>query len=101
MAKIITRVWTSRGPTGKRVRHVSYGYHAMIDGKRTRGVSAEWGTEAEALAALNRRLADAAAGRVSKPVAEATLGPRGRINRSRPTKEAVAREDRRILGERL
>ena len=25
MAKIITRIWTTPGPTGKRVRHVSYG----------------------------------------------------------------------------
>jgi hypothetical protein len=75
MAKIVTRVWTSRWPTGRRVRHVSYGYHAMIDGKRGRCVSAEWTTEGEALAALNRRLADAAAGRVSKPTAEATLVP--------------------------
>jgi hypothetical protein len=32
MAKIITRVWTSRGPTGKNTRHVSYGYDVRIGG---------------------------------------------------------------------
>jgi hypothetical protein len=36
MAKIITRIWTSRGPTGKRVRHVSYGHDAHISTRRRR-----------------------------------------------------------------
>jgi hypothetical protein len=56
MAKIITRVWTSRGPTGKRARHVSYGYDVRIGGQRERTVSGEWTTEATALEALNQRL---------------------------------------------
>lgn len=53
---------------------MSYDYHAIIDGQRVRCVSAEWTTEAAAIEAMNRRLADAAAGHVSKPAAEATLG---------------------------
>jgi hypothetical protein len=73
MAKIITRVWTSRGPTGKRVRHVSFGYDARHGGRRERTVSAEWTTEAAALEAFNQRPTDADHGKVSKP-ADATLG---------------------------
>jgi integrase len=103
MAKIITRVWTSRGPTGRRVRHVSYGYHAVIDGKRERCVSAEWTTEAEALAALNRRLAAAAAGRVSRPAGEATLGALAAeyLRYKADHGKRSLREDRRILNTRL
>jgi integrase len=103
MAKIVTRVWTSRGPTGKRVRHVSYGYHAMIAGQRVRCVPAEWSTEAEALEALNRRLADAAAGRTPKPAAEATLGALAEeyLRYKTARGKRSLHEDRRIIDKRL
>ena len=57
MAKVIRRVWTSRGPTGRRVKHVGWGYQMAFigaDGKRhrERRVSGEWLAEQDALAAL-------------------------------------------------
>ena len=73
MAKIITRVWTSRGTTGRRVKHVSYGYQLMVNGKRERTVSATWQSEAEALDALTQRLKAIDTGRITRP-ADTTLG---------------------------
>jgi integrase len=102
MAKIVTRVWTSRGHTGKRVRHVSYGYDARISGRRERTVSAEWTTEAAALEALNQRLKDADHGKVSKP-ADATLGAlvENYLQYKTDQGKRSLREDRRILKTRL
>lgn len=36
MAKIIRREWTSKGPLGKRVRHVTFGYMLAINGQQER-----------------------------------------------------------------
>src|SRR5262245_49428935 len=66
MPRIITREWTSRGPTGRKVRHVSYGYQLMVNGARERRVSAEWQTEAEAFEELTKRLKDIQAGQVTR-----------------------------------
>jgi hypothetical protein len=33
MAKVTKRVWTSRGPTGRRVNHVAYGYTVVVGGR--------------------------------------------------------------------
>jgi hypothetical protein len=30
MAKIIRRAWTGLGPTGKRIRHISFGYDLCL-----------------------------------------------------------------------
>lgn len=102
MAKIITRVWTSRGPTGKRVRHVSYGYDVRINGHRERTVSAEWTTEAQAHDALSRRFKDAEHGKVAKP-ADATLGAlvENYLQYKTDQGKRSLREDRRILKTRL
>jgi len=56
LAKIIRREWTSKGPLGKRVRHVAFGYTLAINGQRERKVSSDWRTETDALAALNQRM---------------------------------------------
>ena len=45
MARIIKRTWTSRGPTGHKVKRVSYGFTCMVNGKRERRFSAEWDRE--------------------------------------------------------
>jgi integrase len=102
MAKIITRVWSSRGPTGKRTRHVSYGYDVRIGGQRERTVSAEWTTEAQALDALSRRLKDAEHGKVSQP-ADASLGAlvENYLQYKAERGKRSLREDRRILTKRL
>jgi len=42
MASIIKRTWTSRGPTGHKVRKVAWGYTVQINGKQERKFSGEW-----------------------------------------------------------
>jgi integrase len=69
--KVITREWTSRGPLGRRVKHVAYGYDVTINGKRERRFSTEWACENEALEELLKRQRDAEAGIV--PAAPRTL----------------------------
>jgi integrase len=70
--KVITREWTSRGPLGRRVRHVAYGYDVTINGQRERKYAAEWLSENDALEALLKRQRDAEAGRGAP--AHRTLG---------------------------
>jgi hypothetical protein len=67
MAKIIRRTWPSAGPTGKRVRHVAYGYTLMVSGRQERKFSSAWLTEAEALEALAARQREIEAGELSRP----------------------------------
>jgi hypothetical protein len=55
MAKIIRREWTSKGPLGKRVRHVAFGYTLAVNGTRERKVSSAWTSEEAALQALTER----------------------------------------------
>ena len=45
MAKIIKRAWTSRGPSGHKVKRVAYGFTAQVDGKQERRFAAEWDRE--------------------------------------------------------
>ena len=73
MARITQRVWTSRGPTGKRVKHVSWGYTLRVNGRREKKFSSEWLTETDALAALAARLRAIEAGQVTRPAVR-TLG---------------------------
>ena len=46
MARIIKRTWTSRGPTGHKVKRAAYGFTVQVDGKQERRFSAEWDREA-------------------------------------------------------
>lgn len=46
MASIIKRTWTSRGPTGHKVRKVAWGYTLQVKGKQERKFSGEWTREA-------------------------------------------------------
>jgi hypothetical protein len=55
MAKIIRREWTSSGPVGRSVKHVSFGYTLTVNGKRERKVSSAWTSEEDALKALSER----------------------------------------------
>jgi integrase len=70
--KVITREWTSRGPLGRRVKHVAYGYDVTINGKRERRFDGAWTCENDALEELLKRQRDAEAGRAA-PV-NRTLG---------------------------
>src|SRR6266545_45119 len=46
MASIIKRTWTSRGPTGHKVKKVAWGYTLQAKGKQERKFSGEWTREA-------------------------------------------------------
>ncbi len=102
MAKIIRRIWTSQGPTGKRARHVAYGYTLQIDGRQERRVSSEWLTEADALEALAGRRKEIAADLVERP-ADRTLGKlaeeylRYKIDHGKRS----VKDDKRIIETRL
>ncbi|HSL05557.1 MAG TPA: site-specific integrase [Nitrospiraceae bacterium] len=73
MAKIIRREWMSKGPLGKRVRHVAFGYTLAFNGKRERKVSSAWTCEEEALKALSARQQQIRPGQTDRP-ADVTLG---------------------------
>src|ERR1043166_4625972 len=73
MAKIIRREWTSDGPTGRRVRHVAFGYTLTVNGKRERKFSSAWTSEEDALKALSERQQGIRGGQTDRP-ANATLG---------------------------
>jgi integrase len=102
MATIFMRTWTSRGPTGRRLRHSMYGYDTMIDGKRERRASAAWQTEAAAMEALTERLKAVAAGQVQRP-ADLIFGAlvEAYLAYKADQKKRSLREDRRILTKRL
>jgi hypothetical protein len=55
MAKVQKRTWLSRGPSGRRVRKVSWGYTLQVNGKQERQFSADW-TEEDARAELAKRI---------------------------------------------
>ena len=102
MAKIIRREWTSRGPTGNKVRHVSFGYTMMVNGKRERCVSSTWRTEGEALEALSQRLKAVQSGQIT-PRPDVTLGT---LTAEYLTYKAAGgkrslKDDKRILNNRL
>jgi hypothetical protein len=46
MAKIITRVWKSAGPSGHRVKRVAHGYRLVVNGKDEKVTRAEWTKDA-------------------------------------------------------
>jgi integrase len=102
MAKIIRRTWTSRGPTGKQVRHVAYGYTLIVNGKRERKFSSEWLTETEALNELARRQQEIGAGIEERP-AERTLGEAAKeyLAYKTSTGKRSVEDDRLILEHRL
>ena len=55
MPAVVKRTWMSRGPTGHRVRRVSYGYTVVIGGKLVRKFDASWSRD-DARKALAERL---------------------------------------------
>ena len=73
MAKIIRHEWTSKGPVGKRVRHVAFGYTLAIHGQRERKVSSAWTCEEDALKALSARQQQIRGGQTDRSV-DVTFG---------------------------
>jgi hypothetical protein len=70
--KVISREWTSRGPLGRRVKHVAYSYDVTINGKRVRRFSGDWKSQTDALEAMLKCQRDAEAG--LSPAPSRTLG---------------------------
>jgi integrase len=71
MAKVIKRKWLSRGPTGRKVKRIAWGYTIQVDGKQERHFDARW-TSQDALDALSARLLDRGVRRA--PVTPKTFG---------------------------
>jgi hypothetical protein len=42
VGKVIRRVWSRRGPTGRKVRVVAHGFTVQIDGKHVKRCDAAW-----------------------------------------------------------
>jgi len=42
MPAVIKRTWYSRGPTGRRVKKVAYGYTLQLEGKQERKFDGSW-----------------------------------------------------------
>src|SRR5262249_59600696 len=99
--KVITREWTSRGPTGRRVKHVAFGYDVTINGRRERHVSAEYQSENDALDAMLKRQRDAAAG--IAPAVPRTLRELAdeHLRYKEDHGKRSLKEDRRILNRRV
>jgi integrase len=96
IGQVIRKIWKSRGPSGRKVKHVAYGYNVWIDGKRERRFDSAWTEEdaGKALAArvlnLERPRPSAASGLTRAHAAERYLAAKAR--------KRSLREDRRLLG---
>lgn len=55
--RIIRRTWKSRGPMGRKVKHVAWGYSVWLDGRRERRWNSSW-TQDDAEKALAARILD-------------------------------------------
>ena len=53
--RVIKRVWKSRGPLGRKVKHVAWGYSVWVDSKRDRRYDSAW-TKDDAEQALAARV---------------------------------------------
>ena len=100
--KVITREWTSRGPLGRRVKHVAYGYDVTIKSKRERRFDSAWTCENDALEELLKRQRDAAAGKAAEaaPRTLRQLADEYLAYKADRGKRSLA-EDQRILNTRL
>jgi integrase len=59
MAAVIKRTWWSRGPTGRRVRRVAWGYTLQVNGQQERRYDAAWSRQDAEEALAKRMLAEA------------------------------------------
>jgi len=42
MAAVVKRTWWSRGPTGRRVRRIAWGYTLQVNGQQERRYDTAW-----------------------------------------------------------
>jgi len=99
MAKVKKRIWYSRGPTGHKVRKVSWGYTLQVDDKQERVFRAEWSQD-DAEQALARRLIEKDTPTVEAPPAPKTLAEVAQeyLDYKRGKGKRSIRQDEQILG---
>ena len=56
MAAVVKRTWWSRGPTGRRVRRIAWGYTLQVNGQQERRYDAAWSRQDAEEALAKRRL---------------------------------------------
>jgi len=102
MASVYVKRWTSRGPNGRRAKHVAWGFTLMVEGKRERRFSSEWATEEQAWEELSRRSKEVEAGQLA-PREPRTLGQVAEeyLCFKADNGKRSLEEDRRILKTRL
>jgi len=92
VGKIIRRAWSRRGPTGRRVKVVSYGFTVQIDGQQVKRFNAEW-TEDQAKDELLKFQLDREKPK-AKPI---TLGDAAERYEVAKARKRSIREDQRTL----
>lgn len=96
MASIIKRTWTSRGPTGHKVKKVAWGYTVQINGKQERKFSGEW-TRDDAQNALAARLLATEAPAPPVAVVAITFGQAAERYLAVKARKRSLADDRRML----
>jgi integrase len=93
------RIWYSRGPTGHKVRKVSWGYTLQVDDKQERIFRAEW-TQDDAEQALAQRLLEKDKPKAEAPAAPKTLAEVAQeyLDYKRGKGKRSIRQDEQILG---
>lgn len=98
--KVITRVWRGIGPTGRKIKKVSFGYSVAIAGKQERVVKAEWDRDA-ARAALVARLEEVGQGQTEPTTTTFRQLAAEYLEFKTASGKRSMREDRRIMNKRL
>jgi integrase len=92
VGKIVRRAWSRRGPTGRKVKTVSYGFTVQIDGKQVKRFNAEW-TEDIARDELSKFVLERERPK-AKPI---TLGEAAARYEQAKARKRSLHEDRKIL----
>ncbi len=96
MATVVRRAWTSRGPTGHKVKKISWGYTLQVKGKQERKFSGKW-TREDAQTALAARLLNVEAP-AAPPVGEGiTFGQAAERYLAVKARKRSLADDRRML----
>jgi len=92
VGKVIRRAWSRRGPTGRKVKVVSYGFTVQLDGKQVKRFNAEW-TEDQAKDELLKFQVDREKPK-AKPI---TFGDAAERYEVAKTRKRSLHEDKRML----
>jgi integrase len=96
--QVIRRVWKSRGASGRKVRHVAWGYNVWVNGKRERRYDSAWTEEDAAKAPAARILNVGQQPEQQKAPADGlTLAQAADRYLETKARKRSLREDRRLL----